>query len=99
VKNAHNAALEKRPRGLASICVNIAGRNVGLAMIDGSVSERKLMPRLLKSSIIAIRSRKPRARRSSFQTMSVSPSRSVLRQWRRKGALWVALVASSSKSL
>jgi hypothetical protein len=43
------------------------------------------IPRSLKSSTIAIRMLKLRARRSSFHAMRVSPSCNVLRQRRREG--------------
>jgi hypothetical protein len=65
-------------------------RPVGVSVSICSVRERNLTPRSLRSSSMAIRSRKLRPRRSSFQTMSVSPSSNALRQRSRAGRLVVA---------
>ena len=54
------------------------------------------MPWARRSSNMVMRSRKLRPSRSSFQTMRVSPGRSVLRQQTRAGRLVVAPERPSS---
>ena len=65
-------------------------------MSIASVIEWNLTLRARRASSIVIRSRGLRPRRSSFQTMSVSPCSSLLRQWSRAGRFVVTPDSASS---